>query len=114
MPLDLNNRQINGPAFNTTDFNTSSSAAFQYHIRTFSTMFSNLRADGINQYDPSLSKRFLFSERAFVQLRLEAFNVLNHPVFSPPSTTATNAAFGTITSSANRYRTLQLGARVVF
>jgi hypothetical protein len=114
MPLDLNNRQINGPAFNTTDFNTSSSAAFQYHIGTFSTMFSNLRADGINQYDPSLSKRFLFSERAFVQLRLEAFNVLNHPVFSPPSTTATNAAFGTITSSANRYRTLQLGAHVVF
>jgi len=123
-PLALNNRQVNGPAFNVADFvdsnpsapnyTTASANAFQYHIRTFSTMFSNLRADGINQFDPSLSKRFMFSERTSLQFRLEAFNVLNHPVFAAPSTTATNAAFGTITATANRYRTLQLGARLVF
>jgi Carboxypeptidase regulatory-like domain len=113
-PLDLNNRQVNGPAFNTSDFVTASANTFQYHIRTFSTTFSNLRADGINQYDPSLSKRFLFGEKASLQIRFEAFNALNHPVFSAPSTTATNSAFGDITSSANRFRTIQLGARVVF
>jgi hypothetical protein len=123
-PLALNNRQVNGPAFNVADFidanpsapnaSTSSSNTFSYHIRTFPTMFSNLRADGINQYDPSLSKRFMFAERSFLQIRLEAFNALNHPVFSPPSTTASSSAFGTITSSANRFRTLQLGARLVF
>ena len=113
-PLNLNNRQVNGPAFNTADFITASANTFQYHIRTFSTMFSNLRADGVNQWDPSLSKRFLFTEKTSLQLRLEAYNVLNHPVFAAPSTTATNSAFGTITASANRFRTLQLGARLVF
>ena len=115
-PLDLNNRQVNGPAFNTSNFVTASTNTFQYHIRTFPTMFSNLRADGINQWDPSVSKSFAFSEsRArFLQIRLEAYNVLNHPVFAVPSTTATNSAFGTITATANRFRTLQLGARLVF
>jgi hypothetical protein len=113
-PLALDNRQVNGPAFNTSDFITASANTFQYHIRTFSSMFSNLRADGINQWDPSLSKRFSFTETTSLQLRLEAFNVLNHPVFAAPSTTATNSAFGDITATANRYRTLQLGARIVF
>ena len=113
-PLALDNRQVNGPAFNTSDFITASANTFQYHIRTFSSMFSNLRADGINQWDPSVSKRFSFTETTSLQLRLEAFNVLNHPVFAAPSTTATNSAFGDITATANRYRTLQLGARIVF
>ena len=113
-PIDVHNRQINGTAFNVGDFTTASANAFQYHIRTFSTTFSNLRADGINQYDPSISKRFMFTEKASLQIRVEAYNVLNHPVFAAPSTTATNASFGTITATANRFRTIQLGARIVF
>ena len=76
--------------------------------------FSNLRADGINQWDPSLPKRFAFTEKASVQIRMEAYNVLNHPVFAAPNTTATNSAFGTITATANRFRTIQLGARMVW
>jgi hypothetical protein len=110
----VNARQVNGPAFNTSVFDTKSADVFQYHLRTFSTMFSNARADGINQFDPSLSKRFVIHESVSVQLRLEAYNALNHPVFAAPSTTASNAAFGTITASANRFRTLQVGARFTF
>jgi len=113
-PMDLDNRQVNGPAFNTALFDTKSADAFNYHIRTFPTAFSNLRADGINQWDPSISKRFAFTEKASLQIRVEAYNVLNHPVFAAPSTTASNSAFGTITASANRFRTIQLGARLVF
>jgi hypothetical protein len=113
-PLALSNRQVDGPAFNTSLFDTKSADAFNYHLRTFPTTFSNLRADGINQWDPSISKRFAFTEKASLQIRMEAYNVLNHPVFAAPSTTASNTAFGTITASANRFRTIQLGARVVF
>jgi hypothetical protein len=113
-PMNLNNRQVNGTAFNTGLFDVKSADAFNYHLRTFSTTFSNLRADGINQWDPSLSKRFAFTERASVQIRMEAYNVLNHPVFAAPSTTASNSAFGTITATANRFRTIQLGARLVW
>jgi hypothetical protein len=113
-PLDLNNRETNTVAFNTAAFDTKSSDAFQYHIRTFSTTFPNLRSDGINQWDQSLLKRFDLREKMYLQLRLEAFNLLNHPSFSAPNTTANSSGFGTITAQANRTRTIQLGGRIVF
>ncbi len=113
-PIVLNNRETNTAAFNTSAFDTKSADQFQYHIRTFSTTFPNLRADGINEWSPSVSKRFSITEKTSLQLRFEAYNVLNHPVFSPPNTTVTNSGFGTITTQANRPRTIQLGARFVF
>lgn len=102
------------PSFTTSAFVTASTSAFQYHIRTFPTTFSSVRLDGINEWSPSISKQFNFTESIGLQLRLESYNVLNHPVFGPPNTTATNAAFGAITTQANVPRTLQLGARFVF
>ncbi|HLK69131.1 MAG TPA: TonB-dependent receptor [Bryobacteraceae bacterium] len=102
------------PAFNTSLFATNSTQAFAYHIRTFSTTFPNIRQDGINEWSPSLLKRITFAEGKYLQLRFEAFNVLNRPSFAAPNTQATNASFGLITSQANRPRTLQLGARLVF
>jgi hypothetical protein len=113
-PLGLNNRETNTTAFNTALFDTKSGDAFQYHVRTFSTTFPNLRQDGINQWDQSLLKRFDIREKAYFQLRVEAFNLLNHPTFSAPNTTANSSGFGTITSQSNRTRTLQLGGRLVF
>jgi hypothetical protein len=113
-PITLNNRETNTTAFNTSAFDVKSADQFQYHIRTFSTTFPNLRVDGINEWSPSITKRVMFTEKASLQLRCEAYNVLNHPVFSPPNTTATNSGFATITTQANRPRTLQLGARFVF
>jgi len=115
-PLNLNNREVAAgqKAFNTATFDTASADALQYHIRSLSTTFSNLRADGILQWDPSLLKRVNFTEKTSLQLRIEAYNVLNRPTFAAPSTTASNSAFGTITATANRFRTLQIGARFVF
>ena len=107
-------RKVDGSAFSTSVFDTKSADSLQYHLRTYSTTFSSARADGINQFDPSISKRFTIRENMGVQLRLEAYNAFNHPVFAAPSTTASNAAFSTITATANRFRTLQLGARVTF
>jgi len=113
-PIVLDNRETNTAAFNTSAFDTKSADQFQYHIRTFSTTFPNLRQDGINDWSPSISKRFFIREQMNLQLRLEAYNVLNHPTFSAPSTTASSSGFGMITTQANRPRTLQLGARFVF
>lgn len=113
-PIVLDNRGTNTAAFNTSAFDTKSADQFQYHIRTFSTTFPNLRQDGINDWSPSISKRFFIREQMNLQLRLEAYNVLNHPTFSAPSTTASSSGFGMITTQANRPRTLQLGARFVF
>jgi hypothetical protein len=117
------NREVNttstGTAltsFNNALFATSSANQFSYHIRTFSTTFSNLRQDGLNEWDPSILKNIgLTSDnRRYLQLRFEFFNMLNHPTFSAPNLSVTNASFGTITSVANRPRTIQLGGRIVF
>jgi hypothetical protein len=115
--IDLNPRGVAGPttpAFNTSIFDTASATQLQDHIRTFSTTFPNLRQDGINNFDTSLLKRFNFTEKTYFQLRLEAFNVVNHPTFSAPNAQATSSSFGIITAQANRPRTLQIGARFVF
>lgn len=112
--LGLNSHNTNSPAFNTALFATNSTQTFAYHIRTFSTTFSDLRQDGINQLDMSLLKSFRFSESSYLQLRLETFNLANHPEFAGPNMTATSPSFGVINSQANRSRQLQLGARLVF
>ena len=112
--LNADPRAVDGLAFNTKAFDTVSGNQFQYHIRTFSTSFADVRGDGINEWSASILKRFNLGERAFLQLRIESFNFINHPTFGPANTTATNSAFGTITSQANRPRTFQVVARIVF
>ncbi|HKE24740.1 MAG TPA: carboxypeptidase-like regulatory domain-containing protein [Bryobacteraceae bacterium] len=123
LAASLNNRQVNTttagvaiPVFDTSLFATNSANAFAYHLRTFSTTFPNIRQDGLNEWDPSLLKRFSLGAegKRYLQFRFEFFNILNHPTFSAPNVQATNAAFGTITSVANRPRTIQVGARMVF
>jgi hypothetical protein len=116
-PLNVDPRNVNGLAFNTAAFDTKTADAFNYHIRNFSTTFPNVRGDGINQLDASVLKRFSLpkaDERKYFELRFEGFNIVNHPVFATPNTTATNAAFGTITATANLVRTIQVAAKIVF
>jgi len=112
--IGLNPRQVNGDAFNIADFDTKSADQLQFHIRTFSTTFPNLRADGINNLDASLLKSFTFTEHSYFQIRFETFNILNHPTFSAPNTTETSTSFGLITAQANLPRQIQLGARLVW
>jgi hypothetical protein len=123
LPTSMNNRQANTlpngtpiAAFDTSLFNTNASNAFAYHIRTFSTTFPNVRADGINEWDPSLLKRIDVTERAYVQLRFEFFNVVNHPTFSAPNVQWSSgpSSFGVINGQSNRPRTIQVGARFVW
>jgi hypothetical protein len=113
-PLNLNNRQVNGAAFDTTAFDVKAADAFNYHLRTFPTTFNNLRADGINQLDANIVKRFSLGEHRRFELRFEAYNLPNHPVFAAPNTQASASGFGLITATANRFRTMQVIARIYF
>jgi hypothetical protein len=113
-PLVLNNRQTVGTAFDTTQFLTASGSQFAYHLRTLPTTFGNLRQDGQNNMDASIIKKVDVTERAYLQLRLEAFNLMNHPTFASPNMQVTNSTFGTITTQSNRPRQLQLGVRFAF
>ena len=73
-----------------------------------------------SRVDLSLSKRFALGSRAKLQVRAEAFNVLNHPSFTGLNTTvrfdaAGNPAggFGQVTSAAPG-RVMEFGVRVTY
>ena len=55
------------------------------------------RGPGYFNIDASLIKVTKFG-RIRNEIRIEAFNLLNHPAFADPNTTFNNAAFGTITA----------------
>jgi hypothetical protein len=115
-PLNVDPRNTDGLAFNTKAFDTVAADALQYHIRTFSSTFPNVRQDGINDWNVSLLKEIRFGgeQRRVFRLQADVFNVINHPTFAAPNTTANNTGFGQITSQSNRPRMFQLAARFVF
>jgi hypothetical protein len=55
-----------------------------------------------------------YSERHALQFRFEAFNVLNHPVWSPPNNNTQSTGFGTVTGTTVAMRQLQLALKYIF
>jgi hypothetical protein len=113
-PLNLNPHQPNGPAFDITQFNTNSAQQLVFNIRTFDTQFNNLRRDPTKQIDMSVTKKFGFGERRYLEVVLEGFNIVNHVTFGGPQTSPTNAQFGLITTQANTPRRLESALRLVW
>jgi hypothetical protein len=70
---------------------------------------------GLTEVDLSLFKNFpLHSERAKLQLRLEAFNVSNTPSFNNPASTFGTSTFGSIDSTLIPNRQVQVAAKILF
>jgi hypothetical protein len=67
----------------------------------------------LQNWDFSLFKNTLITERLNMQLRAEFFNVFNHPNFGVPGRTINQPTFGVITG-ASAGRIVQLGAKLVF
>ena len=75
------------------------------------------RGPGQWNADVSLFKDFLMTERFRLQLRCEAFNILNHANFALASDTGTtlnmnSATFGQITSTSVNARLIQFALRL--
>jgi len=78
------------------------------------------------QSDVALTREFPLHDRLAMNLRLEAYNVLNHPNFATPaassagylgtSTSLTSSTFGDITATTSNYgpRIFQAAAKVTF
>ena len=86
---------------------------------------NTLRGPDLVTFDLSLAKTFKIPtwERAGLQLRMDANNILNHPCFSAPNASLSAAALASgvanpavaqITSTTSNGRYLQLGARFSF
>ncbi len=73
-----------------------------------------VRGPGMARLDLSLAKQFHITERKYFELRGEAFNLTNSPIFlSPASQTITSTLFGQIRSSEGE-RNVQLVGKFYF
>ncbi len=66
------------------------------------------------QFDAQISRIFPIHESLSTTLRLEAFNVLNHPDFSNPAASLTSSTFGQISSTTNAARVFQGSIKINF
>jgi hypothetical protein len=85
---------------------------------TANIVYTGIRIPRSQQLDVNLSKNFALVARATLQLRLEAFNALNHPLFSEsPDGNMQDATFGVIqkgNGQSNLPRQVQLSAKIVW
>lgn len=82
---------------------------------TFGNVGRNtLRGPDLSTVDLSLFKNIPLHEKLTVQVRAEAFNLLNHPSFANPSAVFGTSAFGNITATTINNRQLQLAAKINF
>jgi hypothetical protein len=96
--------------FNTSVFSTPPAYQFGNTPRTF----DGARSDWTRGADVSVHKNAHLTEKLTLQIRADAFNLSNTPVFSPPNTTFGSAAFATVSSQANQPRVLQFGLKLLF
>ncbi|HEY3453574.1 MAG TPA: TonB-dependent receptor [Bryobacteraceae bacterium] len=74
----------------------------------------DVRGPRSTNLDVSLFKNFNLTEAVRMQLRGEAFNITNSPMFSLPGTVLGTANFGVITSQSNSPRQIQVALRLDF
>ena len=84
-----------------------SSTSLQSNLRTYPLRFNNVRQDYQNTLNVGAMKKFIVHERFNMVARAEAFNALNHPIYSNPSTDPSSTSFGQVTGFGNTSRVLQ-------
>lgn len=85
-----------------------------YTFGTTGRSTSNIRSDNARNLDFSVFKEFHLKERARAELRGEAFNVFNHPLFDFPNAQLGSPTFGQINAQQNSPRQLQLGLKILW
>ena len=100
--------------FDTSAFTQPTAAAYG------NTPKNAYSGPGLATLDGSLFRTIPLRESIDLQLRADAFNLMNHPTFANPTASLTSASFGQVTSTANassptpNQRVLQFAATVNF
>jgi hypothetical protein len=105
--------------FNTSCFTAPSgqTAGVQNNPWTFGNeprVDASLRQQGVNNWDFAVFKKTNVTERAYIEFRVEFFDLWNHPQFGPPNGTQTSATFGQVTNTVNNPRLIQFGLKFAF
>ncbi|MDE1176390.1 MAG: carboxypeptidase-like regulatory domain-containing protein [Edaphobacter sp.] len=85
----------------------------------YPTAFGDIRNPPVNQLTLGIRKNFNFTENVRFQLRMDAFNALNHPQFGNISVDPTSAYFGKLSGSStisaiNLPRQIELAGKFYF
>ena len=104
------------PFENVPDDRWFNPSAFRAATGTQGTAGRNsMRGPGFRTLDLSLFKRFEFGTPGAVELRMEAFNVFDKPIYGQPNNVVGDPNFGRITSTRiNSERQVQLAVRYLF
>jgi Carboxypeptidase regulatory-like domain len=94
--------------FNTAAYVLQPAAEYGDAVR------NSLIGPGIFNFDTSILRNFALGGSKTLQLRLEAFNTFNQPVWNDPNTNVQSAQYGQITSTRKPMRELQLGVKFGF
>ena len=101
---------FNPAAFYSTDASLGVTD-FQYG----NSAYNMLWGPHYQNWDVAVGKTTSLHEGVNLQIRVDAFNVFNHPSFANPAASVTNTkTVGTITSTNGANRTLQLGGKFTF
>jgi hypothetical protein len=86
-----------------------------YTLRTNPDYFSNIRTPSAPQLNVSVEKNFWIGEKYLFQLRAEAYNTTNTPIFPGPDTNYKDSRFGELPlQQANFPRYVQIAAKFIF
>jgi hypothetical protein len=78
------------------------------------TSRNSLRTEPYNNLDASIFREFPLFESLQLQLRVDAINGFNHPVWGVPQNCQNCQNFGVVTSTVNNARQVQLSGKFVF
>jgi hypothetical protein len=96
--------------FNVSDFSAPAPFTYGNSARTL----GYLRAPGVANMDLSAIKNTKIHEQLSLQLRVEAFNLFNRVLFTPPNTVLNSGTTGVISSQFNLPREIQIAAKLNF
>jgi len=103
IPLYIDDPQAPGSRrFNPAAFHVPPRGANGQFLRQGTLGRNVMRGFALTQMDLALRRQFNLTERLYIQVRAEAFNVFNHPNFGDPINSITSGLFGRSTQMFGR------------
>jgi hypothetical protein len=99
IPLPRSERTVERWFNTAAGFEHDPAKQLMFNVRTFPSRLAGVRGPWWNNWDLALFKNFRMREHWTFQLRVEAQDAFNHPVFSLPNTIPSFPLFGRITAT---------------